>query len=38
MAAFQYKGIGAYFKYSPMSVLKTDKGPQFRSLTFGLYF
>lgn len=29
---------GIYCKYSPMSVLKTDRGPEFKSLAFGLYF
>ena len=37
MAGFQHGGFGAYLKYSPMSVLKKDKGPQFHSLTLGLY-
>lgn len=30
--------IGVYCKYSPMSVLKTDRGPEFKSLAFGIYF
>lgn len=30
--------FGIYCKYSPMSVLKTDRGPEFKSLAFGLYF
>jgi hypothetical protein len=30
--------LGLYCKYSPMSVLKTDRGPEFKSLAFGLYF
>lgn len=30
--------FGVYCKYSPMSVLKTDRGPEFKSLAFGLYF
>ena len=38
MGMLTYKGIGVYGKYSPMSVLKTDQGPQFHSLSFGLYF
>lgn len=29
---------GIYCKYSPMSVLKTDRGPEFKSLAFGIYF
>ncbi len=32
------KGGGIYFKYSPMSVLKKDKGPEFKSFAVGLYF
>ena len=38
MGALQYKNIGLYCKYTPMSLMKTDKGPKFQSLTFGLYF
>ena len=30
--------FGIYCKYSPMSVLKTNRGPEFKSLAFGLYF
>ena len=37
MGMFTYKKISAYCKYSPMSVLKKDKGPQFHSLTFGVF-
>lgn len=32
------KGFGVYCKYSPMSVLKKDKGPDFKSLAIGFYF
>ena len=32
------KGFGVYCKYSPMSVLKKDKGPEFKSLSVGFYF
>ena len=32
------KGFGIYCKYSPMSVLKKDKGPDFKSLAIGFYF
>ena len=31
-------GFGIYCKYSPMSVLKKDKGPDFKSLAVGFYF
>lgn len=32
------KGLGIYCKYSPMSVFKKDKGPDFKSLSVGFYF
>lgn len=32
------KGLGIYCKYSPMSVLKNGRGPEFRSVSLGLYF
>lgn len=38
MGVVSYSGISVYCKYSPMSVLKTDKGPQFHSLTLGVFF
>ena len=38
MGAVSYCNIGLYVKYSPMSVLKKDKGPDFHSLTFGFMF
>ena len=31
-------GIGIFCKYSPMSVLKKERGPEFKSVTVGLYF
>lgn len=37
MGMFQYKGIGLYCKYSPMSVLKKDMGPDFRSISVGVF-
>ncbi len=37
MGMLQYKGVGVYCKYSPMSVLKKDMGPQFRSVTLGVF-
>ena len=33
-----FKGFSIYCKYSPMSVLKKDRGPEFKSLAFGIYF
>ena len=38
MGIIRYRWIGAYVKYSPMPVFKTDCGPKFHSLSFGLYF
>lgn len=38
MGIIRYRWIGAYVKYSPMSVFKTGRGPKFHSLSFGLYF
>jgi len=37
MAILQYKKVGIYCKYSPMSVLKTDKGPQFKAVSVGVF-
>ncbi len=37
MGMLQYKGIGLYCKYSPMSVLKKDMGPEFRSISVGIF-
>jgi len=30
--------VGIYCKYSPMSVIKKDRGPQFKSVAIGVYF
>lgn len=38
MGVLRFYGIGVYMKYSPQSVLKTDRGPQFHALSFGLFF
>ncbi len=38
MGILKLYGVGLYCKYCPMSVLKNDCGPQFHSLSFGLYF
>lgn len=38
MAVLRYYGVGLYFKYSPMSVLKSGRGPQFHALSLGVYF
>ena len=38
MGMLQYMGIGFYCKYSPMSVLKKDMGPEFRSVSVGVFF
>lgn len=38
MGIMKICGIGLYCRYSPFSVLKDDYGPQFHSLSFGLYF
>ena len=38
LGVFNIYGVGVFCKYSPMSVFKSDRGPEFRSLTFGLYF
>ena len=32
------KSFGFYCKYSPMSVMKKDKGPEFKSISAGIYF
>ena len=36
MGMLQYRHVGIYCKYSPMSVLKTDMGPEFRSVSVGI--
>ncbi len=38
MAMVSWRRLGVFCKYSPMSVLKSDKGPQFRSVSVGLFF
>ena len=38
MASVCYRHLSFYCKYAPMDVFKKDKGPEFKSLTFGLYF
>lgn len=38
LGVFDFSGIGVFCKYSPMSVLKKDKGPDFKSLAVGFYF
>jgi len=35
-AQFGYKGIGLMVKYSPMNVIKKDRGPEFQSLGIGV--
>ena len=37
MAIVRNPILDFYVKYSPMDVLKSDRGPKFRSLSFGLY-
>ena len=37
MGVFDISGLGIFCKYSPMSVFKKDRGPEFRSITVGLY-
>ena len=38
LGIFHIWKLGLYCKYSPMSVLKTDRGPEFKSLAVGIYF
>lgn len=38
MGVFNINDIGIYARYSPMTVMKKNRGPEFRSLTLGLYF
>ena len=38
LGVLDFDGIGIFCKYSPMSVFKNDRGPEFKSITFGLYF
>lgn len=36
--ALDIYGVEVFCRYAPMSVFKKDHGPEFKSLTFGLYF
>lgn len=36
MASLHFKSVGIYAKYAPMNVFKTDFGPSFRALSFGI--
>ena len=38
MGIVHFWGVGVYCKYSPMSVLKKDRGPEFKSVSLGIYF
>ena len=38
MAMLSWRQLSLFCKYSPMSVLESDKGPQFRSVSVGLFF
>ncbi len=38
MAIFRMYGFGFYLKYTPMNMFKTNYGPKFHSLTFGICF
>lgn len=38
MAALNYKCMGVYVKYSPQSIFKSGKGPDFKALTVGFGF
>lgn len=38
MGILRTYGVGFFFKYSPQSVLKSGRGPQFHALSFGLFF
>lgn len=37
MGMLTYSEFSVYFKYSPMNVLKKDMGPQFHSVSFGVF-
>lgn len=37
LGVFDFDGLGVFCRYSPMSVLKKDRGPEFQSITVGLY-
>ena len=32
------EGFGIYCKYSPMNVMKSGRGPEYKSISVGLYF
>ena len=36
--ALTYRGVGAYFAYRPMDILKDDYGPSFNSFSIGVVF
>ena len=38
MGIVDIDGFGIFCKYSPMKVFKKDRGPEFNSVTLGLYF
>ena len=38
LGMLHFGDFAVYCKYSPMSVLKKDKGPDFKSLAVGFYF
>lgn len=38
MGIYDFGGLAIYAKYSPMNKFKKDRGPEFKSLSFGLYF
>ena len=38
MAIAHIYDVGIFFKYTPFSVLKSDRGPEVKSLSLGLYF
>ena len=38
LGMLHFADFAVYCKYSPMSVLKKDKGPDFKSLAVGIYF
>lgn len=37
MGVLYLDDIGIYARYTPMTIMKKDRGPEFRSLTLGLY-
>ena len=38
LGIFHVLGVGIYCKYSPMKVLKKDRGPEFNAVSIGVYF